>query len=141
MSTYLSRLLYLVLIGTGTLTKEYPLRKRIITLLMAFGVVLGGASVVEVATATPADASLKEWIWNVYESDGSNHVIGVTWKTGRFETIAPGVRISRDIRSFTLPSGICAMVKYNGGTPQLRGPGTHTRFVDGVVLTIDPHRC
>lgn len=84
---------------------------------------------------------LNEYIWNVYEADGTNVVIGVTWTTGRYEAIAPGVRYMRNIKSFTIPATYCAEVKYNGGYPQRRGPGTHTSFADGVVLTIDPYKC
>lgn len=108
--------------------------------LAVLGLVTGAAAV-DTATAQPAEAAYTEYIWNVYEADGSNSAFLITMTNGRVEALAPGVRVNRDLRSFTLPRGMCAMVKYNGGPARLRGPGTHSAFVDGVVLTVDPHLC
>ena len=110
-------------------------------LLVIFGILafIGGTGAVNSDPAQADVGPVKEYIWNKHDSS-SNVVIGVTMTDGRYLTIAPGVRVNWNIRSFTIPAGWCANVTYNGGYPQKRYPGTHTSFVDGVVLSLNPYR-
>jgi hypothetical protein len=88
-----------------------------------------------------ASAALNETVYNNWSIDGSNHDVYATVVGGPFLTVSPNTQVVRNISSFTIPSKWCAEVRYNGGPPQRKGPGTYTSFVDGVRLSIDPYLC
>ncbi len=112
--------------------------RRLLIVLLAVASLSSAGAAVSADSAQADVGPVKEWIWNRYDS--VNAVIGVTMTDGRYLTIAPDVRVNWNIRSFTIPRGYCANVIYNGGYAQKRYPGTHTSFVDGVVLTINPYK-